>query len=104
MYARQDPHRGRSISIPHNYSGNAFSDQDNGDAPLIDLSIHEQEKPIPISDERNLSNEKQKSFLPINIGTEELLLIGMIILLFQSGAEDSLTPLLLILLLFGGYQ
>lgn len=104
MYVRQDNRR-RSFSIPQNYSGNAFIE-----APVADVS-ETMESTIsqdPCNDiEAVESHEaaprtKSKGFLPINIGSEEMIILGLLLLLFQSEKGDDIIPLLLALLFIGG--
>lgn len=103
MYSRQNGRRDREISIPQNYSGNAFSDIRDGiseagfDGDPSDISDADH------STEASLPNREQprKGFLPINIGSEELIIIGIALLLFQSDDGDGIVPLLLAILLLG---
>ena len=90
MYIRQNDRR-RSISIPHNYSGNAFSD-DSEQVEEVPIARHESE---------SSKNEERRSFLPISIGHDELILIGILLLLFQGEVSDGIIPLLLAILFLG---
>lgn len=98
MYSRQSDHRG--ISIPRNYSGNAFSEMaENND--LIESESGDGSIKEASTIEAEAGESKTKNFLPINIGSEELIIIGIALLLFQSGNDDGIIPLLLAILLLG---
>jgi len=103
MYTRQG-NRSKNISIPQNYSGNAFRDHhssellpDHTDAPQ---DSEESDTSIQQTDGVLKANE-QKNFLPISIGNEELIIIGIILLIFQSNKSSDALPILLALLFLG---
>lgn len=88
MYVR--PEGRKSILIPDNYGGSAFNSREEMDIPV--------EQPEPPERE---CEEKSPS-LPFGIGSEELLLLGLLLLLSQSDEGGDLIPFLLILLFFKG--
>ena len=98
MYARQGGHRDRGISIPQNYSGNAFSEIIDSDRCS---EREESEACARNTPDAPTPSKPPKSFLPINIGSEELIIIGIILLLFQSEEGNDLIPLLLAILFLG---
>ncbi len=118
MYARQPPHGfARPMRVPQNYSGNAFSQK-------------EEPPPEPIPVEEDPTSEKESESVPTEestpvgslshpfssllgpgklfgrshsggIGSEELLLLGLIFLISQNHSGDDLLLLLILLLLIG---
>ncbi len=139
MYVRQPDRQHRRISLPENYSGNAFSQRDMySDMPppaRLELYKESQEQEyeavenseMPES-EQELSFENDDAYgekdapkaLPVinqlnisdkfpfghGIGSEELLILAvMLLILFSDGQEeerDPILPLMLGLLLFAG--
>ena len=103
MYARPTNRRDRGISIPKNYSGNAFSEI--GDEPQeyeSEESVSENNSLETVSVEANPNGTRTiKNLLPINIGSEELIIIGIALLIFQSGGGDGIIPILLAVLFLG---
>ena len=106
MYARQMNRYNRGITVPQNYSGSAFK------SPLL---IDEKEPQEEISEAEPTGGavtetpeheseplQAHKNFLPINIGSEELILIGVMLLLFQGDSNDGIIPILLAILFLGG--
>ena len=107
MYVRQANRYNRGITIPQNYSGSAF------DSPLLTEEEAEPQEEVTESeaqsetDAANLDHgdkpsQSAKSFLPINIGSEELILIGVMLLISQSDSGDGIIPILLAILFLGG--
>lgn len=96
MYSRQ---KERTFTVPQNYSGNAFSEAREPERHEIEVAdAHTssvQEAPA------EATAAESKRFLPINIGTDELILIGIALLLFQSESNDGIIPLLLAILFLG---
>lgn len=88
MYVR--PEARRNISIPDNYGGSAF---DTRETPEINE---------PEAEERISEGDEKKSGLPFGIGSEELLLLGIILILSQSDEGGDILPFLLMLLFFKG--
>ena len=102
MYVRSDGRQrlSKDISIPQNYSGNAFVSKDTPksepeesatgveapEAETVEVSAH-------ISDER-------KGFLSGITGNDDLLLLGLLLLLSQEGFGDDILPIILIMLFF----
>ena len=95
MYSRQ---KERTFTIPQNYSGNAFSDTREPEREEHELAVVDQSSVERTTESHSV---EPKKFLPINIGSEELILIGIAILLFQSDKNDGIIPLLLAILLLG---
>ena len=104
MYLRQGS-RSKHISIPQNYSGNAFSDKGIPQKP--DETVEE----VGGADEPQLSELElpdkapksgQKNLLPIFIKNEELIILGIILLIFQNEKGNEAIPILLALLFLGG--
>lgn len=98
MYARQD-NRKRHVTVPQNYSGNAFAEaaEEYTDDTAAELPSAVDEPEV----EESPTVSAGKSFLPINIGNEELIILGILLLLFQSEKGDDMIPLLLALLFLG---
>ena len=94
MYVR--PEGRRNISIPDNYGGNAFGVPDRSSIPEPSPT---EEASEPTAAE---CEEEKKSSLPFGIGSEELLLLGIILILSQSEDGGDILPFLLILLFFKG--
>lgn len=110
MYSRRE-FDGRYGRIPRNYSGNAFREE----APpaTVDLPIEPAVSAEPIEEIPAVKQEPASSEPSIpsgkfdlgrilgqsGIGSEELLLLGLILLLSQNDGRDDL-PLWLLLLLF----
>lgn len=107
MYTKATPQEHRRIIIPDNYRGNAFNEEKSeskiDDAPPV-IEVKEEEKKqspqIPSILSSILPPRKAKSHgIFQNVGIEELLIIGtMIVLLINDSDEDII--LLLLLLLF----
>ena len=113
MYAQQPP---RQFDLPRNYSGNAFS-KEAPTPPPPPVEEEETEEAAP-KETISPSEPKEDPALPVGasrprlglsrlfgrgrgleIGGEELLLIGLCLLLSQSDTKDDLLLLLLLLLL-----
>lgn len=115
MYSRSS---GRDLRVPHNYGGNAFGIR--GSTPVEDLTRRRppsppleasaeeyggRETPVAESDSAQHEPHRQeaKKELPTlspigEIGAEELLLIALALIIFQSGKEPQLALILLALL------
>lgn len=85
------PETRKRITIPDNYGGNAFGDHER----LEPLAPPEAEEDLPLGCK---DEEKKDSPLPFGIGTEELLLLGVLLVLSQSEEGGDILPFLLILL------
>ncbi|MBR2354033.1 MAG: hypothetical protein IKA76_05995 [Clostridia bacterium] len=112
MYARQplDRRSPPPLRIPKNYSGNAFPPKEEPPPPE---EIRSESPPEPPKTEERI----QKEDLPVSkptlagffgkgdrsfgIGSEELLILGLILLISKGDSHDDLLPLLLLLLLMG---
>lgn len=107
MYIRQN-NRPQGITIPKNYSGNAFSDSVDifeADALRDDAPVSTSEVPSgePSEDgDPACRVHSAKKLLPFNIGNEELILIGIILLISQNENGDGIIPILLAVLFLGG--
>ena len=84
MYVRPDSKH--KISLPQNYSGNLFSEEP--------VQAEEPEEITPV-----VACQKKDIFSGI-FDNEELLLVGLLILLSFDGFGDDLIPILLIILFF----
>ena len=115
MYSRSS---GRDLRVPHNYGGNAFGIR--GSTPVEDLTRRrppsptleasaEEYDPRDTAKEENKEPQaitegksRQKASPPLSpigeLGTEELLLIALALIIFQSGKEPQLALILLALL------
>ena len=122
MYTKSNFKTDSNIIIPENYSGNAFSGKSVADEYTNDLSKVDEtpnEKSInepSASGSPHQTQEKSEhhsvltAFIPPkvsrptglfnNIGLEELLIIGVLILLSQSDADDDILLLLFLLLFY----
>lgn len=101
MYVR--PESRKSITIPDNYGGSAFGGRAQISPPDAEepKTATEEVGAPPESIEVSKIEEK-KSSLFSGIGSEELLLLGMIFILSQSDEGGDILPFLLILLFFKG--
>ena len=120
MYSKSNYRDNNDIIIPDNYRGNAFS---GGlipeEPPIIELPPPEdstepaavkestKEEVIPVQSEHNsfLSSlmppkVSNPSGILSNIGLEELLIVGVLILLSQSDTDDDILLLLFLLLFY----
>ena len=113
MYSRQtaDSRRSRNLSIPVNYSGNAFR-EDTADDPSETVTESESScDPKAVAEpsqavaivEREHHEGGTGPFRLFGsssggIGLEELLILGLVFLISQNDAKDDLSFLLLLLL------
>lgn len=120
MYTRPYSESQGEIRIPENYVGNAFDEPEAIiHTKTIEEDACEKEESTPVSsftkkEERrgrgifsifdkgifSLEHSKIFSGLPFNLGSEEILLIGVALFLFLSKERDIETCIILILLLF----
>jgi len=100
VYVRPDGRRRipKDISIPQNYSGNAFNEKEET-ALDNEEPAEEEPKEIPVIKEVSRSEEK-RSFLSAISNNDDLIILGLILLLSQDGFDDDILPLLLIILFF----
>ena len=92
MYIRSDGRR--RVSVPQNYSGSLFSDNPPLESEAEEIISEEQtEESIPVS------NHKKELFGGF-LESEELIILGLILLLSQDGFGDDIIPILLIILFF----
>ena len=123
MYTRTPPGGSRGVRIPRNYSGNAFAPAPEPEEKEQEKKEAEEDVSPPFVNTEALSVAGQESAPPAatpaaklfpslgfrshsgklfgSFGTEELLLLGLILLLAGNDSSDDL-PLLLVLLLFIG--
>ena len=120
MYSRQ---QSRDFRVPHNYSGNIFRDRPPIPTPVEDRTRRTPRVPPSDTEEQTEINqtaldesiseafeneieqaeEKKEKKVPIlspfgELGTEEILLIALALIIFQSGKEPDLALILLALL------
>jgi hypothetical protein len=110
MYARApDPRVPRHLQIPKNYSGSAFSPKETPPPPPEEAPTPSSEEPeetvtpeeaVPTSLFPSLGHGKlfgkgERG----GIGSEELLLLSLMLLLWRDEGSDDLLPLLILLLL-----
>ena len=116
MYSRQtaDSRRSRNLSIPVNYSGNAFRADIEAEPPPKEVTTEED-----IVDAGAVSDASEAATSPVSIGhecrdggglfrifgggsggigLEELLILGLAFLISQNDTRDDLSFLLLLLL------
>ena len=82
------PERRRPLAIPQNYSGNLFSE------PEQEPVQESEPEAAPV-----VACQKKDVFSN-SFDSEELLLLGLLILLSQDGFGDDIIPILLIILFF----
>ena len=101
LYVR--PEGRKSITIPDNYGGNAFSERAriSPPEPVAIEPISDEPEAQPETVEVAKAEEKKRALFS-GIGSEELLLLGMILILSQSDEGSDILPFLLILLFFKG--
>ena len=104
MYVRSDGGRKlpKDISIPQNYSGNAFISKDppqeeTEEVLSTDTATPEASEPENVEALAPIREEK-KGFLSGFAGNEDLLLLGLILLLSQEGFDDDILPIILLIL------
>ena len=85
------PDTRKRITIPDNYGGSAFSERER----IEELSPPEPDEPASLDCKLE---EKVEPSLLFGIGTEELLLLGILLVLSQSDEGGDILPFLLILL------
>lgn len=121
MYSKANYRDKNDIIIPENYSGNAFAGRivatqtpevavaDEVPAPVSN-EYEEKPKEPPMPAPKPVSNSFLSSLLPpkvsnpsgilSNIGLEEMLIVGVLILLSQSDTDDDILLLLFLLLFY----
>ena len=102
-YSKNAP---QSISIPRNYSGNTFRVIDESERHYIKENELKEDKEVEnLSikiDEKEVKKEVKNSILPSifsDISVEDVLLLGIMLVIHQENPNDSTLLLLLILLL-----
>ena len=123
MYSKANFRSPKEIVIPENYRGNAFSEQTLNEELLEQTETKHLEVTTPENHVADLQqdeiqnspqNSHQTSFLASllpprvsnpsgilnNIGLEEMLIVGILILLSQSGTDDDVLLLLFLLLFY----
>lgn len=122
MYSRSQNRRDPTLRVPENYSGCAFSENKNADLPprFLEVAKPTQEKesvlfpppPPPPPVEKHLEREKQRTqaLLPIKKGGfsfaggldfDQLLILGLILLLSRGEEGNDIVLWLALLLLCG---
>ena len=114
MYVKPGPrpNNRRSISVPQNYSGNAFSSQPpelqaetrSEEDSLVNEIVPEESSEEQAETENASACEavaEQDKKVWKNLGeSDDLIILGLILLLSQDGIGDDILPLLLLLLFF----
>ena len=102
-YSKNAP---QSINVPRNYSGNTFRVIDESERHYIKENELEEEKKSDIFstkiDENDVKKEVKNSILPsifADISVEDVLLLGIMLVIHQENPHDSTLLVLLILLL-----
>lgn len=97
MYVRTDGRRNipKDIDIPKNYSGNAFSE-----ATITEEEIEVAEEAESVSADVIPVTSCKKDIFSGFMGNEDLMLLGLILLLSLDGFGDDIIPILLIILFF----
>lgn len=105
MYTRPENRyqRNKAIHLPENYGGNAFSERalpkSDDISPIDEPDAEPTLIEIP-DDKKDSKGGKLRIF--DGIGGEELLILGIILLLSQSDEGSDLLPILVMLLFFKG--
>ena len=95
MYVK--PETRKRITRPDKYGGNAFNQSEAKD--VTESAAEPVAVEMPSDAERK---EEKRDFLPLGIGSEELLLLAILLVLTQSDEGGDILPFLLILLFFKG--
>ena len=101
MYVRSDGGKRipKDISIPKNYSGNAFTEKEPPAEEAIETDISVTEDTAPEAEEVfKPIHEERKGILSGIAGNEDFLLLGLILLLSQDGFDDDILPIILLIL------
>lgn len=94
MYVK--PETRKRITIPDNYGGNAFNQIERVEVPETVPEVTQAEgNEVSAFVE---SKDEKHGALPFGIGSEELLLLGILLILTQSDEGGDILPFLLILL------
>ena len=126
MYSKPKPSQEEAFRIPDNYRGNAFTESSAVPQPPVDPvlsrppeeTVESEREPtvtiLPADTVRECPPKKpspMSAFLPPklssshggllgDIGVEELLIVGILVLLSQSDADDDILLLLMLLLFY----
>ncbi len=110
MYSRP---QGRDLHVPINYGGSIFNSRPAPSTPVEDLTRHRPAPPVPeppVQESESAQEappcpppaEHPKPPSPLSLfgslGTEELLLLALALIVFQGGKEPELGLILLALL------
>ena len=102
-YSKNSP---QSINVPRNYGGNTFRVIDESERHYIkENELKEDKKVENLSikiDEKEVKKEAKNSILPsifADISVEDVLLLGIMLVIHQENPNDSTLLLLLVLLL-----
>lgn len=71
------------------------------------IPLPTEEEQIAFPDSKLAGDRKKRSFLdllPFRIGIEELIILGLVFVLFQEGIDDDFLILLLLFILFTGFE
>ena len=94
MYVR--PNGGQRVSLPQNYSGSLFSEVTSNDTKVEEVT----EPSAPPESEHIAVSAPKKDLFSSFLQNEELMILGLILLLSQDGFGDDVIPILLLILLF----
>lgn len=104
MYVRPDGGRKppKDLSIPRNYSGNAFIPKAQH-AEGLEEEISTDALPTEVTKSEAVETlspirEEKKGFLSGLLENDDFLLLGLILLLSQDGLDDDILPILLLIL------
>ena len=90
---------GSTITLPHNYGGNAFNiSEEKDDFSELDLQDKKEDHEELLSPQK-VSESTATNSLLAGISTEDLLLLGLILVIKDTNPNDPVFILLLILLL-----
>ena len=96
----------KNITLPRNYSGNTFRVIDESERNYIKYQVEDSNKQENLSstkiEEKKSSTEQKNSILPSifrDISVEDILLLGLMLVIHQENPNDTTQLLLLILLL-----
>ena len=91
MYIK--PSGARQVSVPQNYGGNLFSPSKEEPKEEKTIEGEASDESIPVA-------SQPKNSLQSLFENEDLIILGLILLLSQDGFGDDILPILLLILLF----
>ncbi len=87
------------VSVPRNYSGNLFSEpppEMEAEAEVLEDEIEEKKEEVEVAPVIS----QTKDIFSNLFGNEDLIILGLILLLSQDGFGDDIIPILLLILFF----